>query len=74
MRTYPGNLPPRTRFDQASATVLYVGEAVSGTGDDDNGWQIKRITSDVNGNPVEIAYANSGQPCVWAERATLEYK
>lgn len=70
---FAGNLPPRYRFDQPSATVLYIGEAIAGTGDNDNGWTIKRITFDASGNPLEVAYAERGNPCVWASRATLGY-
>lgn len=66
-------VPGRVLFDQPNALTLYVGEAFPGASAADNAWLIKRVTFDANSNPLEIAVANSGQPAIWANRASLEY-
>lgn len=61
------------RFDEASATVTYIGEATVGTLDSEAGWRIKRFT--VSGTETLLEWA-SGTPDydkIWDNRASYTY-
>lgn len=67
-------VPSLKKLDQASATTLYIGEALPGSGDAWNSWQIKRVTFDESGNPTAIAYAEGGSNILlWSQRASYTY-
>jgi hypothetical protein len=63
-------------FDRTStANVEYIGTTASGVLTSQKGWQIKKITYDVNGKPLSIKNAG-GEPFElyrWDDRTTLEY-
>lgn len=62
------------RFDIASDTITYIGEAAPGTPTGTALWRIQRITFDVSGNPTAIQWADSGAATqVWDNRASLSY-
>ena len=62
------------RYDQASSTVLYVGEAVPGSATSSPLWKIAKITVDASGNPLTKLFANLGaQNQIWDNRASLSY-
>ena len=67
-------VPGQILYDFASASVLYVGEALPGTDQADSAWQIKRITFDGAGNPVKTEWAGAGsQTNQWSQRSVLPY-
>jgi hypothetical protein len=62
------------RFDQASSTVLYIGEADPGTDTASPAWKIKRVTFDASGFPLHVQYASVGAgACIWDNRGALTY-
>lgn len=62
------------RFDQASATTLYIGEADPGTSTSSASWKIKRITFDAGGFPASVQWAAIGAATqVWDNRTSLSY-
>lgn len=67
------DVPGQTLFDKVSASLLYVGEALSGAGTADNAWLIKRIEFDGTGFPSRIRYAQGGDLSAWDSRASLNY-
>lgn len=68
------DVPGRLLFDQASPTVLYVGEALPGRATSEPSWAIRKLIFDGSGNPLDMRWAAGGAPtCVWDDRATLDY-
>lgn len=66
--------PKKKLFEQATDTILYVGEADAGTDTSAPLWRIKKITFDVAGNPISIEYASIGASTnVWNNRNVLSY-
>jgi len=64
----------QTRMESGSTGPVYVGLAVPGTGDDEAGWQITKLTYDAHG-PVSIMFADDVATFtkVWDDRATYTY-
>jgi vacuolar-type H+-ATPase subunit E/Vma4 len=60
------------RLDEASPTVMYVGEASPSAALSSPVWRIKRIDT-TSGVIVEWADGNSNFDNVWADRLTLSY-
>lgn len=63
-------------FDRTStANTEYIGTAASGVGTDDEQWQIKAITYDVNDKPLSIKFAagSADYAYAWDDRTTLVY-
>jgi hypothetical protein len=69
------NEPAYTKLlDQASATILYLGEAVPESLEADPVWRIQRIESNVSGDVEEVRYAEGGLfDQIWNNRASLTY-
>lgn len=62
------------KFDQASPTTLYIGEAAPGVAPSAASWVVKRITFGVDGFPASTDYAALGAATqVWDNRASLNY-
>jgi hypothetical protein len=62
------------RFDQASASTLYIGEADPGTATSSPSWKIKRVTFSAGGDPTAIEYAAVGAATqIWDNRVALSY-
>ncbi len=64
------------RFDYDSGTVpIYIGKAKPGTGEDELGWRIMKLTYDGNDNITAINFASSsnGYAFEWDERASYTY-
>lgn len=62
------------KFDQASPTTLYTGEADPGIATSSPGWRVKRITFGVDGFPASTDYAALGASTqIWDNRASLNY-
>lgn len=59
-----------SRYD-VSDTIIYMGTAPAGSLDADAVWLIKKITMDVDGNPVDEKVSDSG--VIWDDRAGLTY-
>jgi hypothetical protein len=61
-------------LDQASATILYLGEAVPESLENQAVWRIQRIESDVNGDVTDVRFAEGGLfDQIWDNRASLNY-
>lgn len=62
-----------TKFDEASATITYVGQTEIGTATSAAAWSIKRLS--VNGNVTSIEWADgtSSFNQIWDNRASLSY-
>lgn len=62
-----------TRVDEASSTVIYIGQAIPGSQDSAAMWLIKKII--ISGATVSTLYANgsSAYDQVWNNRAALTY-
>lgn len=71
-----GKVQGAVRFDEASNTVLYIGQAYAGAAEADPVWAIQRITFITPGqDDLDIEWAN-GRPTfenVWDDRASLTY-
>lgn len=71
------NLPDQTYtklLDQASSTVLYLGEAVPDSLENQAVWRIQKILFDVNGDVDAVRYAEGGLfNQIWNNRASLVY-
>jgi hypothetical protein len=66
--------PKNKKFDQASLTVLYMGEAVPGAATSAPVWSVKRVTFGSDGLPASIDFAALGASTqVWDNRASLNY-
>jgi len=53
---------------------LYVGEALPGSDEVDNAWQIKRVEFDSSGREVAVTWANGGTRInQWSQRTVLPY-
>lgn len=63
----------KVKYDEASSTVSYIGEATFGALDSDPIWRIRRMT--LTGNNFVIDWANSNAEFnhVWNDRASLSY-
>lgn len=81
MRTIPsGRFAPSStstlakRFDQASSTTAYLGEAAVGANASAPAWRIQKMVFGVDGD-VTITWAdgNSAFDNVWDNRASLSY-
>lgn len=64
--------PLALQLDEASATVMYVGEAVAGSSASAAVWRIKKVDT-TTGVVVLWADGDTGFDNVWADRATLSY-
>lgn len=62
-----------TKLDQASATVLYIGEAEVGTLGSVAKWRIKRLTESGNATTIEWADGNTKNDNIWDSRNVLSY-
>lgn len=63
-----------TNLDQASPTVMYIGNAVAGTSTASSSWRVKKLTFDVNGGFVmQWADGDTSFNNVWNNRASLSY-
>ena len=69
------SIAPKTKkFDQASPTTLYLGEAAPGTLTSQPLWRVKRITFSAGGDVTAVEYAGIGSESqVWDNRASLSY-
>lgn len=71
------NLPDQTYtklLDQVSSTVLYLGEAVPESLENQAVWRIQKIVFDSNGDVDSIRYAEGGLfDQIWNNRASLIY-
>lgn len=71
-----GKVEGALRFDEASQTVLYIGQARTGALNSEAVWSIQRITFITPGqDDLDIEWAN-GRPNfenVWDDRAILTY-
>lgn len=71
------NLPEETYtklLDQASDTVLYLGEAIPNSLPSQSVWRIKKILFDNVGNVEEVRYSGSGLfNQIWNNRTSLVY-
>lgn len=73
---FGGGVSGAVRFDEASATVLYFGQAHAGANPASSVWQIQRITFTAPGTDdliVEFADGNTAYDNVWDDRAALSY-
>lgn len=62
------------KYDQASPTTLYIGEADPGSATSSSVWRVKKITFDGAGFPASIDYAALGAATqIWDNRASLTY-
>lgn len=54
---------------------VYIGEASAGTASSSAYWRIKKITWDVNSNPLSVLFAdgNTNYDNIWDNRASLSY-
>lgn len=69
------SVPGTKLFDQASATVLYIGEARIGAATSASAWQIKKIEFSAGGDPLSTKWANKGlHTAIWDNRASLDYQ
>lgn len=59
--------------DEASATVLYVGKAVIGTGTSAATWQVMQVTTAGVITTIAWADGDSGFDNIWDNRASLSY-
>lgn len=67
--TFQGSLSKR--IDEASATVIYIGEAAPGASEIASVWRIKKIDFT---NPISVKWAGTGEyNQVWSNRASLTY-
>lgn len=64
--------PMASRIDEASGTIMYVGEALPGTLPSVAGWSIKKVDT-TSGTVVTWADGNSTKDNVWDNRASLSY-
>lgn len=68
-------VPGTTLYDQASATVLYIGEAKIGTPTSASAWSVRKIIFSASGDPVSTTWANKGaHTAIWDNRASLGYE
>lgn len=66
--------PKTKKFDQASLTTLYMGEAAPGSPTSSPVWSVKRITFGLDGMPSSVDFAALGASTqVWDARASLNY-
>lgn len=62
------------RYEQASDTIAYLGEAAEGTLNSSGNWRIQRLTLTPAGDvTIEWAGGNSAFSNVWNNRASLSY-
>lgn len=62
------------RVDFVSDTVLYKGEAATGSSEASAVWRIRRITLGADGDATEVwASGNANFDKVWANRVALSY-
>lgn len=67
-----GASPKRKVIDQASSSVIYIGEAAPGTPTSSASWRIKRV--ETIGQIIDIRFAGSGASTqIWDNRAGLTY-
>jgi hypothetical protein len=64
--------PMAVRIDEASGTVMYIGEALPGSATAAAVWSIKRVTT-TSGTVVQWADGNCTKDNVWDNRASLNY-
>lgn len=62
-----------TRLDQVSSTVLYIGEAESGTLGSVAKWRVKRLTESGTTTVIEWADGNTKNDNIWDNRTGLSY-
>lgn len=68
------DVPGQTKYDFVGSTHVFVGESLPGTGDDDPGWVIKKVSFDGSGNPTSTQWATEGAAtCQWSQRAGYTY-
>lgn len=65
--------PMKSAIDEASATITYVGEAVTGSSLASGSWRIKRITQSGTVLLIEWADGDGLFNNVWNDRASLIY-
>ncbi len=58
------------RVDQASSTIIYLGQAAYGSLESEAKWQIKKIDTS---SGVSITNASNGFNQIWNNRASLTY-
>ena len=59
----------------ANGAPVYIGKASPGTGKDEAGWQIQKVSYDGSGFTTDITWAsgNSDWDKVWNDRASYSY-
>jgi hypothetical protein len=60
------------RVDEATATVMYVGEASSGAAENASSWRIKKVDT-TSGTSITWADGNTNFDNRWDQRASLSY-
>jgi len=62
-----------TQIDQATANLMYVGEAAPGSAASSAVWRIKRMSQSGDQTTIEWADGDSGFNNIWNNRASLSY-
>lgn len=70
---YVQNVPLKKIVDEASETVIYIGEAVPSATTSQALWRIKKIDSTTNPTTIFFADANDNFDNVFDNRASLSY-
>jgi len=66
----------QTKLDYNGGTnPVYIGKAASGTLTSDPGWQIRKLTYDINGNVTDLGFGNGtdNYTNIWDNRISLTY-
>lgn len=61
------------KFDEASSTVTYIGEAESGSSSSDAVWRIKKFTFSGSITSLQWASGNTDYDKVWDNRTSYTY-
>jgi hypothetical protein len=69
----PNTRQHSVRLDQATASVLYIGEASFGASEATNSWRIRKFETIGNVSSIYYADGDDHYDNVWANRATLSY-
>lgn len=67
----------QTKLDYTTtAGVIYLGQSLAGSLDNENAWCVRKMELDSNSNVISITYSNGllAQNVKWSDRATLTYK
>jgi hypothetical protein len=69
----PNTRQHSVRLDQATSSVLYIGESSFGASESDNCWRIRKFETVGSVSTITYADGNDHYDNVWTNRAALSY-